>query len=89
MVSGKRPPRVCRREAVGVWVLFALHLRAWLIGQHQKSPGLNRFGLLRNELFSVVAVTGGRLRTRKPFIHAVVAVFSVVAVKNTTSHMRL
>ena len=84
MVSGKRKPRVCRREAVGTWLLFALHLPALVISQHQKSAGSNRNGLMRNELFSVVAVTGGRLRTRKPFIHAVVAVFSVVAVKYTS-----
>jgi hypothetical protein len=83
MVSGKRKPRVCRREAVGAWVLFALYLPVLRVSQHQKSAGQNRNGLMRNELFSVVAVAGGRLRTRKPFIHAVVAVFSVVAVKNT------
>ena len=84
MVSGKRKPRCCRRKAVGAWAIFALRLPVWPVSQHQKSAGSNRNGLMRNELFSVVAVTGGGLRTRKPFVHAVVAVFSVVAVKITS-----
>lgn len=45
-------------------------------------------GLTRNELPSVLQATEGRLRTRKPNIHAVVAVFSVVAVKNTNEQLQ-
>ena len=41
-------------------------------------------GLGWKNLSSLVAVNQDALRTRKPFIHAVVAVFSVVAVKNTS-----
>ena len=48
--SGKRKPRVCRREAVGAWVLFALHWPALPVSQHQKSEGSNRNGLRRNDL---------------------------------------
>lgn len=52
---------------------------------HQTKAGPDVNGLTRKDLPSLVAVTEGRLRTRKPFIHAVVALPSVVAVKNTTT----
>ena len=49
--------------------------------RHQGKEGLHLHGLTRSGLPSVQGVTEGRLRTRKPFIHAVVALPSVVAVQ--------
>lgn len=52
---------------------------------HKNVAEPNANGQTWTYLPSVVAVTADPLRTRKPFIHAVVAVPSVVAVQNTTT----
>lgn len=67
-----------------VGALSALQKPALPGTMHQTKARPHAPALTWTDLPSVVAVTEGRLRTRKPFIHAVVAVPSVVAVQMST-----
>ncbi len=67
----------------GAEAFLALQIPGTACPRHQSKGRVHFIGLTRNELPSLLQATEGRLSTRKPNIHAVVAVFSVVAVKNT------
>ena len=73
-----------RRQAVGAGAFSALQMSVTFRTRHQGKAGLHLHGLARTDLSAVQGVTGDRLRTRKPFIHAVVAVSAVSAVQMST-----
>ena len=78
---------LCRTAAVrwGTGAFPALQMRVMFGTRHQGKAGLHVHGLTRTELSAVEGVTADRLRTRKPFIHAVVAVSPVSAVQISTT----
>ena len=81
---GLREPLPGRRQAVGAGAFSALQMSVTFRTRHQGKAGLHLHGLARTDLSAVQGVTGDRLRTRKPFIHAVVAVSAVSAVQMST-----
>lgn len=68
----------------GAGAFSALEMRVMLGARHQGKAGLHLHGLTRTALSAVQGVTEDRLRTRKPFIHAGVAVSAVSAVPMST-----
>ena len=62
----------------------ALQIPAMFGTRHQGKAGLHLRGLTWSDLSTVQGVTEDRLRTRKPFIHAVVPVSSVSSVQMST-----
>ena len=68
----------------GAGAFSALQMRVMFGTRHQGKAGLHLRGLTWSDLSTVQGVTEDRLRTRKPFIHAVVAVSSVSAVQMST-----
>ena len=68
----------------GAGAFSALQMRVMLGTRHQGKAGLHLHGLTRIDLSAVQGVTEDSLRTRKPFIHAVVAVSAVSAVQMST-----
>ncbi len=83
-----REPLQCRREAAECGALSAQKPPMFSNSRHQGTQGVCFFELIRNGLSSVRRVTEDRLRTRKPFIHAVVALSSVVAVQMSLTRRR-
>ena len=74
---GLREPLPGRRQAVGAGAFSALQMSVTFRTRHQGKAGLHLHGLARTDLSAVQGVTEDRLKTRKPFIHAVVAVSAV------------
>ena len=82
------PPALAAMRAAGrrwrAGAIAALQILAFTGTRYQSKERPHALGLTRKDLSAVVALTADRLRTRKPSIHAGVAVSAVVAVQNTT-----
>lgn len=86
-MSCERPPVMPSRAAGGRWragAIAALQMSASNRTRHQIKGRAARPCTYSEDFALTFFQTEGRLRTRKPSIHAVVAVPSVVAVQNTT-----
>ncbi len=83
-VASVSPCRAAGRRW-GAGVLSALQIPAMCGTRHQTRGKPHGPALPRTEFVPAFSATEDRLRTRKPFIHAVVAVPSVVAVQMSTA----